>query len=71
MDVIVADDMISSGDSMIDVCRQLKSLKAGNLDTTFYMYTGEEKAKSHKADTQKSSKSKYRGEKNGNRSRTR
>lgn len=49
----------------------LKSLKAGNLDTTFYMYTGEEKAKSHKADTQKSSKSKYRGEKNGNRSRTR
>ncbi len=31
MDVIVADDMISSGDSMIDVCRQLKSLKAGRI----------------------------------------
>ncbi len=25
----------------------LKSLKAGNLDTTFYMYTGEEKRKNH------------------------
>ena len=31
MDVIVADDMISSGDSMIDVCRQLKSLKARRI----------------------------------------
>ena len=27
-DVIVVDDMISSGDSMLDVCRQLKKLKA-------------------------------------------
>ena len=30
-DVIVADDMISSGDSMIDVCRQLKGLKANRI----------------------------------------
>ena len=30
-DVIVADDMISSGDSMIDVCKQLKNLKAGRI----------------------------------------
>ena len=31
LDVIVADDMISSGDSIIDVCRQLKSLNAGHI----------------------------------------
>lgn len=30
-DVIVADDMIASGDSMIDVCRQLKSLHARRI----------------------------------------
>ncbi len=30
-DVIVVDDMISSGDSMLDVCRQLKSLKARRI----------------------------------------
>ena len=30
-DVIVVDDMISSGDSMIDVCRQLKKLKARRI----------------------------------------
>ena len=30
-DVIVADDMISSGDSMIDVCKQLKGLMAGRI----------------------------------------
>ena len=30
-DVIVVDDMISSGDSMIDVCRQLKALKAKRI----------------------------------------
>lgn len=30
-DVIVVDDMISSGDSMIDVCKQLKSLKAKRI----------------------------------------
>ena len=30
-DVIVVDDMISSGDSMRDVCRQLKSLKARRI----------------------------------------
>lgn len=30
-DVIVADDMISSGDSMLDVCRQLKDLKANRI----------------------------------------
>ena len=30
-DVIVADDMIASGDSMIDVCRQLKALKARRI----------------------------------------
>ena len=30
-DVIVVDDMISSGDSMLDVCRQLKSLKAKRI----------------------------------------
>ncbi len=30
-DVIVVDDMISSGDSMIDVCKQLKSLKARRI----------------------------------------
>ena len=29
--VIVADDMIASGDSMIDVCRQLKALKARRI----------------------------------------
>ena len=47
----------------------LKSLKAGNLDTTFYMYTGEEKQKFHKADGQKSAKN--RGTNHGNRSRAR
>lgn len=30
-DVIVVDDMISSGDSIIDVCRQLKNLKAKRI----------------------------------------
>ncbi len=30
-DVIVVDDMISSGDSMIDVCKQLKSLHAKRI----------------------------------------
>lgn len=30
-DVIVVDDMISSGDSMIDVCKQLKNLKAKRI----------------------------------------
>lgn len=30
-DVIVVDDMISSGDSMLDVCRQLKALKAKRI----------------------------------------
>lgn len=30
-DVIVVDDMISSGDSMLDVCRQLKNLKAKRI----------------------------------------
>ncbi|MGN1442299.1 MAG: ribose-phosphate diphosphokinase, partial [Acutalibacteraceae bacterium] len=30
-DVIVVDDMISSGDSMLDVCRQLKSLRAKRI----------------------------------------
>ena len=30
-DVIVVDDMISSGDSMIDVCKQLKALKAKRI----------------------------------------
>ncbi|MCI6772172.1 MAG: ribose-phosphate pyrophosphokinase [Oscillospiraceae bacterium] len=30
-DVIVVDDMISSGDSMLDVCRQLKSLHAKRI----------------------------------------
>ena len=30
-DVIVVDDMISSGDSMLDVCRQLKKLKAKRI----------------------------------------
>lgn len=30
-DVIVVDDMISSGDSMIDVCKQLKSLNAKRI----------------------------------------
>lgn len=30
-DVIVVDDMISSGDSMLDVCRQLKSLNARRI----------------------------------------
>ncbi|MBQ6780942.1 MAG: class I SAM-dependent RNA methyltransferase [Treponema sp.] len=49
----------------------LKSLKAGNLDTTFYMYTGEEKQKSHTADSKKSTKSKKRSDNYGNRSRTR
>jgi len=30
-DIIVVDDMISSGDSMIDVCKQLKSRGAGRI----------------------------------------
>ena len=30
-DVIVVDDMISSGDSMIDVCKQLKNLNARRI----------------------------------------
>ncbi len=30
-DVIVADDMISSGDSMLDVCRQLKNRNANHI----------------------------------------
>ena len=47
----------------------LKSLKAGNLDTTFYMYTGEEKQKSRADSGQKSAKN--RSAKYGGRSRTR
>ncbi len=40
-DVIVVDDMISSGDSMIDVCRQLKNLKAKRIFvfTSFGLFT--------------------------------
>ena len=50
----------------------LKSLKAGNLDTTFYMYTGEEKAKHHAGSSPKTTKpQKNWSTKNGNRSRTR
>ena len=47
----------------------LKSLKAGNLDTTFYMYTGEEKQKTNDGRSFKSPKN--RSAKNGNRSRAR
>jgi len=42
----------------------LKSLKAGNLDTTFYIYDGTEKEKKH-------SQAERKGHKNGNRSRAR
>ncbi len=42
----------------------LKSLKAGNLDTTFYIYDGTEKEKKH-------SQADRKGHKNGNRSRAR
>lgn len=40
-DVIVIDDMISSGDSMIDVAKQLKSLGAGRVfvNATFGLFT--------------------------------
>ena len=40
-DVIVVDDMISSGDSMLDVCRQLKSRGAKRIFTfaTFGLFT--------------------------------
>ena len=40
-DVIVIDDMISSGDSMIDVCKQLKSRKANRIFvmSTFGLFT--------------------------------
>ncbi len=40
-DVIVVDDMISSGDSMIDVCKQLKNLKAKRIFvfTSFGLFT--------------------------------
>ena len=40
-DVIVVDDMISSGDSIIDVCRQLKGLKAKRIFVfaTFGLFT--------------------------------
>ncbi len=40
-DVIVVDDMISSGDSMIDVCKQLKALKAKRIFvfTSFGLFT--------------------------------
>lgn len=50
----------------------LKSLKAGNLDTTFYMYTGEEKVRHHEDSSPKTTKSQRNwSTKNGNRSRTR
>ena len=41
MNVIVVDDMISSGDSMIDVCRQLKEKGAANVYVfcTFGLFT--------------------------------
>ncbi len=41
MDVIVVDDMIATGDSMIDVCRQLKSRGAANIYVfaTFGLFT--------------------------------
>lgn len=40
-DVIVVDDMISSGDSILDVCRQLKGLKANRIFvfSTFGLFT--------------------------------
>ncbi len=40
-DVIIVDDMIASGDSMIDVCRQLKALKAKRIFifSTFGLFT--------------------------------
>lgn len=40
-DVIVVDDMISSGSSMLDVCRKLKSLKAKRIFifSTFGLFT--------------------------------
>ena len=46
----------------------LKSLKAGNLDTTFYMYTGAEKDASLKASRSKSHSSNKEHKKHGNRS---
>ena len=41
MDVIVVDDMIATGDSMIDVCRQLKSRGAAHIYVfaTFGLFT--------------------------------
>lgn len=41
MDIIVVDDMISSGDSMLDIARELKSRKANRIfcATTFGLFT--------------------------------
>ena len=40
-DILVADDMLASGDSMIDVCRELKARKANRIYalTTFALFT--------------------------------
>ena len=40
-DILVADDMLASGDSMIDVCRELKKRKANRIYalTTFALFT--------------------------------
>ena len=40
-DVVIIDDMISSGDSMIDVARELKKRKAGRIFicATFGLFT--------------------------------
>ena len=41
MDIIVVDDMISSGDSILDIARELKSRKAARIfcATTFGLFT--------------------------------
>jgi ribose-phosphate pyrophosphokinase len=41
MDIIIVDDMISSGDSMLDIARELKSRKANRIfcATTFGLFT--------------------------------
>ncbi len=41
MDILIVDDMISSGDSMIDIARELKSRKANRIfcATTFGLFT--------------------------------
>ena len=40
-DILVADDLLASGDSMIDVCRELKARKANRIYalTTFALFT--------------------------------